>query len=419
MGRKFWTDCVLGTGFIFFLMWLFSSVAAFQVFDAFDPIAEALGDLEITDYAFNELREDPAADTNVVVVNIGNLARREVAEQINIINQYEPKVIGIDAFFWKPNEFDPIGDILLKNALESTENLVLVSSLDKYDPKSNRYTAIRKSDTMFLKNANTAYANLTTNAMFQEDLKKVRGFLPNYEIDGDQHYALGVKLATYVSPEKVEKFLARDNYNELINFKGNIFDPFNRSNYKGQFSALDIDEILKQDFDPAAIKDKIVIMGFLGNNIFNAPSWSDRFFTPMNYKIAGRSNPDMFGVVVHANIVSMILYDDPLNTMTDTMGLIMGIIICFLNVMVFTWIYYRLPKWYDGLTKLIQLVEILVIMFLVVIIFNYFNYKLNPSVTLFSVALASDSLEVFFGVIKNLFNKQERRNLFKLQKVAK
>jgi len=418
MGRKFWIDCVLGTGFIFFLMWFFSSVAAFQIFDAFDPISEAIGDVEITDYAFNELREDPKADLDILVVNIGNLTRREVAEQVRILNKYQPKVIGIDAFFGKPNAYDPIGDIILKNVLDSVENLVLVSRLQGFDKAIGAYNELYTSDSMFRSNAVTAYANLTTNAEFQEDLKTVRGFWPQYTMNGEKHYAFGVELASYIAPEKAEKFLARNNKDELINFKGNIYDPFNKSRYKSQFFALDIEEVLKEDFNPSIVKDKIVIMGFLGSNILNDPSWSDRFFTPMNYKIAGRSNPDMFGVVVHANIVSMILTEDPLDTMSDTMGLIMAVIICFLNVMVFTWIYRRLPRWYDGITKLIQLFELLIFVFLVVIIFDSYNYKVNQAITLIAVAFASDSLEVFYGVVKNLFNKAERKKLFKLQEVT-
>ncbi len=88
MNKRFWFDTLYGTMFIFFLIFLFSSVQIFNIFNVFDPIAEALGDLDMSDYAFSEIREEPTADTNIVIINIGDLPRRGVAEQIQIINKY-------------------------------------------------------------------------------------------------------------------------------------------------------------------------------------------------------------------------------------------------------------------------------------------------------------------------------------------
>jgi len=112
MNRQFWYDTVFGTLFIFFLIFLFANLTFFKIFDVFDPIGEALSDLELTDYAFSHIREDPVADTNIVVVNLP-FSRRDIAVVLSIINQYEPAVVGIDAFFPEPKEEDPIGDVML------------------------------------------------------------------------------------------------------------------------------------------------------------------------------------------------------------------------------------------------------------------------------------------------------------------
>ena len=152
-------------------------------------------------------------------------------------------------------------------------------------------------------------------------------------------------------------------------------------------------------------------MKILGEDL-ETESWSDKFFTPLNRNYAGKANPDMFGVVIHANIVSMILNEDFVNTLTEWQMVVLAVFICFLNVALFSWIYRRLPRWYDGLTKLVQLVEIMLMVFLMVMVFHWFNFKLNLTYTIDAVALSGDSLEVYYGVVKNLFNKEQRRQLF-------
>ena len=51
-----------------------------------DPVAKALSDFDVYDIVYSKLSEDPKADTNIVLVNIGNLSRLEIARQVNVLN---------------------------------------------------------------------------------------------------------------------------------------------------------------------------------------------------------------------------------------------------------------------------------------------------------------------------------------------
>ena len=64
-----------------------------------------------------------ANPTKIFIVNLGNLNRAELAEKINIIQKFDPKVIGIDAVFAKLKDKD--GDKKLKSALNIKKNIVL------------------------------------------------------------------------------------------------------------------------------------------------------------------------------------------------------------------------------------------------------------------------------------------------------
>ncbi|MBL6447027.1 CHASE2 domain-containing protein [Fulvivirga sp. 29W222] len=422
MGRKFWIDCILGTLFIFCIMLVIFNISQFQIFDAFDPVGEALEDMEMTDVAFSQLREDPVPDTNIVIVNIGMLSRAEIARQLQIINQYDPSVIGFDSFF-NFRSADTLGDLALSNAFSEVKNLVMVTKLLQTDSlKIKRsgddiYDSLEVSHELFRQGAHLAFANLDTDAENQEDYKTCRAFPTRRIVKGEEQVAFAVKMAELYNPAKVEKLKGRNKPTEVINYRGNLVDFFGRTGYPNMFYALDVDDVFNENFVPEMIKGKIVLFGFMGSDFFDT-SWDDKFFTPLNKNYAGKANPDMYGVVVHANIISMILKEDYVNELTDKegVGILVAILICFLNVALFSYVYFKLPDWYDGITKLVQLAEIMLIIFLMVIVFSEYSFKLNLVITLAAIALAGDGLEVFYGVVKNLFNRETRKQLFTIRR---
>jgi hypothetical protein len=117
----------------------------------------------------------------------------------------------------------------------------------------------------------------------------------------------------------------------------------------------------------------------------------------------------MFGAVVHANIVSMIINEDYVEEMVSWQEGIVAFVICLLNVALFSLINSRLPLWYDGITKLLQLIQLLLYSFLMVMIFAWWEFKLNITITLAAVALVGDAFEIYMSVIKNMIFKIKAR----------
>ncbi len=128
---------------------------------------------------------------------------------------------------------------------------------------------------------------------------------------------LRVEMAMEYDSIKTKKFLERNNYSEVINYRGNVIRHLRHPRIiRKCFTRLTSKMLLTENFVPEMIKDKIVIFGFLGEYLGD-PSWDDKFYTPLNKKLAGKANPDMFGAVVHANIVSMILNEDYVDQMAE------------------------------------------------------------------------------------------------------
>jgi len=421
-----WIDSILGTIFIYLFMFFIQNISAFKIFDALDPIGEALSDMEMTDYAFSKLRDPLPPDTSIVLVNMGPLTRGGIAEQVRIIDKYDPKVIGIDSFF-KTDTDDPymgdtLGSLSLSFALASAKSeIVLVSKVEQSDSLAairageEIYDIYYRSDSMFLTNAHEAIANLDTDADYQEDVKICRRFPPQRSvIGGESHMAFAAKVAQIFDSTSTKPLLERDNDFEIINFRGDFVNFFEEDKFSTRFYALDYDQLLNEDFVPGLIKDKIVILGYLGDQIGES-NWEDKFFTPLNPKIAGRANPDMYGPVIHANITSMIVNRDYVDRLSETTENIIGVLLCFINVLFFSWIYRNMGPWYDGITKLIQVVEVLLILLFIIYLFSWQSFKLELTVGLFAIALAGDLLEVYYGVIKNLFSKKSLAKVVNLK----
>lgn len=413
------------TVFVFFMMWGVSKITDFKFFNAFDPVSQALTDFELTDYAFSNLRRDPTVDQRIVVVNLGMLSRREVAQQIHIISQFKPKVIGIDSYFNCegrlrdsvncPQLLDTLGNLLLSDAIKEAGNVVLVSKLlqkTKTSEDSNLidvYDSIEYSDLNFSMYAKHGYANLLTDppAVYQDDVKQCRAFVPKYSVNNDEQYAFAVQMCMMFDPEKTKRFLARHKEEEIINYRGNVEiqdirlksvreKETSTTRYPLMFYAVDVDQILNGEVLPELFNNSIVIVGFLGS-YFGDPSWNDKYFTPLNKKVAGRANPDMFGVVVHANIVAMILNEDYVNELAEWQKYTIAFIVCFLTVALFIIIDEHLAHWFDALSVLIQILLLLTVSGLMVFGFASFEFKLDLSLTLAASALVGPCYDIYKG----------------------
>jgi len=418
--RKLLRDSFLATVFIFALILFFLKVSQIdKLFSLFDPVSQALGDVELTDLTFSELRQPEPVNLDsidIVLVNIGNLNRAQIAAELNLINSYQPKVVGLDVYF-EDLKSDTLGDLLLADALSKTKNLVMYSKGINLVGDEDVMEKLEVSHPLF-RYGETGATNLFTNAQEQHQFKVCRTFPPVLNINGKKEYAFGVKIVQKYDSAKAVKFLKfskRDE--EVINYTSNI-QMYGESKIGVKFLTLDVDDVFKENFTPDIIKGRIVIFGFMGES-FDDTDWEDKFYTPMNKHFAGRSNPDMYGVVIHANIVQMLLDENYIGYQGKFSAVMTAILLGFLNVWFFSWIYWSLPLWYDGITKIIQLFELFLIVLINIFVFHWFSYKTELTLAAACVALAGDSLEVYYGLLVNIFSKNGRKELFKIHRIVK
>lgn len=420
--KSYWRDCLLASVFVFVVLLLLYRITQLRIFDAFDPVGQALSDMEFTDITFSHIREDPPLDTNIIIVNIGYLSRAKIAQQILNISRYSPRVIGLDIIFscdWKgdslecPQAYDTLsnqffayaiqqatqtGAVVMANKLQQTRALIeREGDTDVYDSIEHTYWSL-------MPGAYEGFVNLETEAAHQEDLKSCRTFNPQIMVNGKRELAFSVMISMLYDSVKTNRFLARNNYSEVINYRGNIVDWHGASTYAGRYMVLDWDQALDTTkFVGEMFRNKIVLLGFLGSDLRDT-SWDDKFFTPLNKKYAGKARPDMYGVVVHANIISMILNEDYIHVAKDWQKILISVIVCFLNVMFFAWIVADESRavWFDGISVAVQLLQIVLFSFLMIYFFNWFSIKLDLTWTLAVVAVVGTSFELYENLMKKL-----------------
>lgn len=448
--KKLAIDSFYVTVMLLGLMWSLSKIPV-QNFDVLNPLDQAFSDFELTDIVFSHLREQPTVkDTNVVIVNIGDLDRYGIAQIVDSLNQFDPMVIALDVGFYRDK--DPYKDSVLSSAFSRVKHLVLGFELVE-NPITHRFDSIRLPIPAFRQYANLASVNVISEG--KGKYRTERGFSPQehffmrlstkeigsfdtsyasdttirerigYNYFSQQTYKANTKvhytihqhvlkdtvlptfptvIASLANPKKAQILLKRNNETETINFRGNInanTDEELTQNSKILCYGLDWNQVIGEErgYDPSMIKGKIVIMGYLGSYLGDN-KWEDKFHTPLNPIYIGKTVPDMYGVVVHANKVSMILDEDYVNTFPDWLTYLINLIFIYINIIIYSWMFLRLEMWWDGASLVATLIQVSLIIVLLLAVFNKYSYKLDFTLLIVALFLCGNFIEFYFGLIK-------------------
>jgi CHASE2 domain-containing sensor protein len=397
---------LLITLLMFIMIWVLSSFPLH--FEYFNPIQNAFKDFDITDMVFSKIRKNPKYDDRIVVVNIGKLNRGEIGQLLEKIAEHQPKIIGIDAFF--RNLKGNAGDTILHNSLQKCKNVVFVSELKDFNEKKGCYDVLNVSHPFFTKNFQNGFANLTTTG--EENMAALvtcRSFLPQAQVNKKTELAFGVKIAELYDKNKTKKFLNRKNVSEYINYNGNI-DVAQKSVGAKEtvFTSLDFTDVFDDNFKPEVFKDKIVLLGFMGNSL-KENSFEDKFYTPLNENYVGKSTPDMYGIVIHANIISMILNQNFIDEMNDYINIGLAIVFGFLSVLLFSFFFKNLGFWFDSATLIMQFLFAILLFTINVVAFHQFNLRININLALACAVLSGLMVEFYFGLFVKLYEKMKRK----------
>lgn len=255
------------------------------------------------------LKVDQGQDSRLIIVGITEtdiqkyghpFSDSEVANVLSIIQQNDPKVVGLDIY--RKTEHPPGQDLLRKQL--SKPNLIAITNVGT-DPATGEVPppegviweqvgfndfsidpdgVIRRA-LLFVSSSDRPYYSFA--------LRSALAYLPqndtSFTYDQD---------ALYINGQKIPRLEAKSGGYEHADNRG--FQTLLR--YRSRTSPAEIisaDDVIEKRFDAAQFEGKIVLIGAV------APSLKDEFFTP--YSASREYQFKMAGVVVHAQIISQLL----------------------------------------------------------------------------------------------------------------
>ncbi len=337
-----------------------------------DPVSKALGDFNFSDLLYSELRtDDNLIDTSIVMVNIGHLSREEIARQMKIVKQQHPAVIGFDGFFMHPR--DPETDSALREAILHLPETVMACFLTGSGAKEGIFDTLEVSYPWFT-GKRMGFVNL---GGVDPLTSTVRTFSPLEVCRGDTILSMGAALAGAYNPSASERLIRRSNPREIIHYRGN----------RDAFLCFDVMDLTDTTLDLSVMRGKIVLMGYIGASFDAPPDLEDIYYTPMNPEIAGRSRPDMYGVVIHANIVSMILNGAYINEMPLWLTLLTSFVFCYFYILLSTWWNARYNFAFKMFFNIFLLILNLLLIYLLFLLYHHARYSIHTGYFLAPVLL--------------------------------
>ena len=389
MNKKLIFESFLATILVFLVLWiLFLSINI--SFKPFNYVVKSIKQINLNDLYFSKF-ENNSIDTNIILINIENAKRKIISDVLNKVNKGNPAVIGLDVFFYKPN--DSIGDTLLLNTLHHLKDKLVMST--NYSDKgviSDYYWSfddITKGHSGILSNKNRT--------------EIVREFEPSIVSNSDDVYSFSAEIAARYDKDAFNKLKQRSNKKETINFIGKA-NAFTLINYK---------DLLKYNFNQInKLKNKIVMIGFYTGKTLYTSDLNDMYYTPVGFDMAINRPPDMFGLIVHANIVSMIIGESYFNESPAWLVYLGTFILTFLFVVLFTYFYVKKHLYFHIAAKLIQLFSFILILWIVFLIFSNFHLIIPTKYLLVSVILSVDVLYLYEAIAVLLYKKFKIKSIF-------
>ncbi len=390
------TKYLLERDTIFATAWVFIFILAVKVIPLpnihfFDPIEIGLEDFDFNDIAYSNLGKGNYAnlklgdttkfDHRIVLINIGHADREGIAYIIDKTASMNPKVIGLDAYFEGPRE--PHKDSVLQDVFRKTKNLVVVSRIkwaehEKKHKEEKGKETVEEDKDHFLKDyfdssySQTGFGNLTG-----ETIGTKRHFSPYEKIDDSTHYCFAAMLVKNYDIKAFNRLEKRHDHNEIINYSRRV----------NKYQLIEGDDLLNGSVDESALRGKIALLAYVNNN---PDDIEDKLFTPMNSKFAGKSIPDMNGIVVHANIISMILDHNYINKLPSWVSVIVAILIGWLFMSYFVHYYLESHIWFHLVAKFAQLAAAILFVWLGMHLFTRYRIKVDMTLTIVVIVLAID-----------------------------
>jgi CHASE2 domain-containing sensor protein len=336
-----------------------------------DPIAQTLKNFSFTDtyfYVENSSEEIADLNTDIVLFDIsGCNSRLEIAEALHRINEYGPRVIGMDVIFGISSDSEDFVNDSLLNVISRCENLItacrIVNTREGAKIESSYFTKLIP--------CHEACINIEDGM--------VRHFSLSVESAGTELPTFTGEILKKAYPESYRLMKDRNNKKELINYKTIYFDNLHIYDY----------------FDEVDIQDKVVLIGDLKD-------LKDYHSVP----VAVDGHRRVSGTIIHGYALSTVTKNRLINQMGTGSGLVTAFIITFIFCVVCCWIFNTRKRLSSFIMNVAQLTLIIILFFIGGIIFIKFRYNINLLFVMLGIGLAGFCTDLWYFLLSRKLTRQ-------------
>jgi CHASE2 domain-containing sensor protein len=394
-------EALLATLF-FLIIVLFVSLIPFK-FEFIKPIKQDFEDFDIYDLFYTGKAKERSGqkDTNIVVIQAAS-TRAEILDQINKLKQQRPVVIGIDLSFVDRKE--PKSDSALRLAILSDSNIVTGYSLGISNDEKPIIKEHLFSEEYYLKNG--GFINFS-----QKDSNSVIRSIAPFQENGESKYlSFASKIVQKYNRVKFEKLKSRNKATEFINYYGNQESYF-------CYSASDFNSLYYSG-QARVVSGKIVLLGFFSPHNGTAPIMEDLKFSPLNEKPNGKSFPDIYGVLIHANFLSMAIDgNNYIKSAPTFVSYLSAFFICFFIILYILFCYKKYGHPSHIRFFILLLFSTLLIVYFFLKLYDWFNWRINLIPIILSVVIAIEMFEMYKKLAIYLSKALHYNTIFSEKKV--
>lgn len=365
-------DTILATVMVFIVMGLLALIPVNV--HVLDPIKMALQDFDYNDMAYSQFNKNSqtSIDTGIVILNIGNAGRSEIAAMIKKSAAEKPLAVGVDVLF---NAAKNTGaDDSLQQLFSGSNKIVLAYKLEKNE------SVAEPQGFLFTKSRQKGFANFVG-----EEGGCIRFFAPQIKNKNETFTSFASMVMQVAYPEKYKILQERDNKTAQINY----------SRTAEKFIVINGKDYLQDSVMTVSLKDKIVLLGFVSPDENNV---EDKHFTPLNKKPSGKTLPDMQGIFIHANIISMIKEGAYISTSPVWINWLIASLLCWLSMGLYIRYFIDRHIWFHLVAKLAQLLSAILFVYIGLLFYYKWDFKINLTPTLVAIILAVDVLYFYEAI---------------------
>ena len=395
-------DTIFATIWVFIFIFLLSQIPL--NLGVINPIKLNLKDFDFSDVSYSDLGKaqlnagkNNKFDNRIVIVNIGHADREGLAMMIDKAGTMNPKVMALDVLFY--GEKDPRQDSLLSEVFKRNQNLIAANQLLPSGPDGD--TIVTAGD--YIKTASKyAFVNF-----FTDSLASIRYYEP-FEKDYQKKLFKSFTSAIVEAYDSTayKKLRKKGNSKTLINYSRSLI----------QYQLVEWQDLMMDGIDSSLLSGKIVLFGYINNaddNISDKDDISDKYFTPMNSRFYGKSVPDMQGIVIHANIISMVLDDNYVKKLPSWANILIAVLICWLHMSFFVRYYLESHIWFHLVAKIAQVLSAIFFVWLGIYLFDQYRLKVDLKLSLIVIVMAVDVIYFYEAWAVWMHKKYKYHTVFK------